>query len=202
MPTNDDTGTKNARFLFRPDEDANQERQAEPEGRARFPAPAPTKKCSPGVTRTKSMFPIFVNKLAEGDDLGDDWNDPEEQIHALARWYALDAARAGYQRSGRGAAIVPWPPESDLHVSFLPESACAPLGSDVMERVASYDPRAQFVLVFLLAGGDVDVYTYTVPAAGGVPAPGKVDRTAPAKPRAALRDEAGARRFGRRGTIH
>jgi len=110
-----------------------------------------------------------VNEAAEGDDPGDDWNDAEEQIHALARWYALEAARAGYQRTGRGAAIVPWPPENELNVSFLPETACLPLGPDVMRRVACYDPQAQFVLVFLLAGGDVDVYTYTVP--GGLALP-------------------------------
>ncbi len=137
------------------------------------------------------MFPILVNEPAEGDDPGDDWNDAEEQVHALARWHALDAARAGYQRNGRGAAIVLWPPENELRVSFLPEAACLPLGPDVMGRIACYDPRAQFVLVFLLAGGDVDAYTYTVPG----------DQTLPAKANDRFWEQEGARR-NRRVTVH
>jgi hypothetical protein len=90
--------------------------------------------------------------------------DPEEQLHHLVRRYALSAAREGYARSGRGAAVVPWPPEDRLSVSFLPEVACGALGDEVMLRVGTYDPFAEFVMVYLFAGGGVEAYTYRIPS--------------------------------------
>ena len=92
----------------------------------------------------------------------DAW-DAEEQLHALARWSALSAAEQGHRHSGRGAVIVPWPPEKQLSVSFIPEAACAPLGLEVMSRVARYDPSSQFVMIFLTADGHADAYTYHIP---------------------------------------
>jgi len=116
------------------------------------------------------MYPILVNGLNFQDSEGgaDDgccW-DAEEQLHTLARWHALEAAHQGHQRQGRGAVIVPWPPEERLALSFLDETACTPLGPDVRRRVATYEPRSQFVMVFLLADGDADAYTYRVPSGG------------------------------------
>ena len=103
---------------------------------------------------------MYLNLLDR--DETDTW-DAEEQLHALARWSALSAAEQGHLHSGRGAVIVPWPPEKQLSVSFVPEAACAPLGLDVMSRVASYDPSSQFVMIFLTADGSVDAYTYHIP---------------------------------------
>lgn len=112
------------------------------------------------------MYPILVNHhFVAGEDAGDDWHDAEEELHALTRWHALSVAFASYQQNGRGAAVVAWPPQERLSVSFLPEAECAALGPDVSRRVACYDPYAQFVLVFLLANGDTDAYTYTMPSA-------------------------------------
>lgn len=106
---------------------------------------------------------MYLNLLEKEE--ADTW-DAEEQLHALARWSALSAAEQGHRRSGRGAVIVPWPPEKQLSVSFVPEAACAPLGLEVMNRVAGYDPSSQFVMIFLMADGHVDAYTYHIPRHG------------------------------------
>lgn len=103
----------------------------------------------------------FMNE--EKDDPAMAEFDPEEQLHDLARQYALQAARDGYARSGRGAVVVPWPPEERLSVSFLPQVACGALGDDVMQRIAAYDPLMQFVMVYLTADGATDAYTYRIP---------------------------------------
>lgn len=89
--------------------------------------------------------------------------DADEQLHALARYYALAAAQEGQGRSGRGAVIVPWPPEERLSVSFLPEVACVGLDEDVLARVAAYDPQKEFVMVYLENDGSTDAYTYRIP---------------------------------------
>ena len=93
-----------------------------------------------------------------------EWNvEEEEQLHEMARRYALQAAREGYRQSGRGAAVVPWPPEGRLTVSFLPEVACAPLGDEILQRVGAYNPFFEFVMVYLFEDGTTDAYTYRMP---------------------------------------
>jgi hypothetical protein len=111
----------------------------------------------------KMLVPHHSLIFDQEDDAPPDVFDAEEQLHELARRHAVEAAREGHLRSGRGAVIVPWPPEERLSVSFLPERACAALGQDVARRVATFDPRSQFVMVYLLADGDTDAYTYRIP---------------------------------------
>ena len=88
----------------------------------------------------------------------------EEQLHDMARRSALLAARDGYLRSGRGAVVVPWPPEDRLSVSFLPEIACVPLGDEVGQRIAVYEPHDEFVMIYLFTDGMIDAYTYRIPS--------------------------------------
>lgn len=106
------------------------------------------------------MMMLPANDPVRSDDL----DDPEEQLHDMARMWALREARSGYNRSGRGAVVVPWPPEGRLSVSFLPETACLHFGSDSLARIATYDPEKQFVMIYLFTDGTTDAYTYFIPA--------------------------------------
>src|SRR5687768_1003916 len=94
---------------------------------------------------------IFSDRVP--DDVPEEMFDAEEQLHDLARRSALAAAGEGFVRSGRGAVVVPWPPEERLTVSFLPEIACMGLGDEIMGRVATYEPRREFVMVYLFPDG-------------------------------------------------